>query len=343
MSDKLLSATDIIPDLYNDDNAEEYENKEDKVDDLTYDVFNLFCGDYSTLKCENDDEKEAVIHSVATRATQLLIRKIFECPTEPSIVGPVAVLPVETFRFPREKKIPEPRPETKWEKFAREKNIKHKKKERMVFDDATDEYRPRYGYKGINSGIDDHAIVEVKTGQDRMKDPWAEAKSDKKARVMKETKKQVRNLTRGKNGKALSSSYDSKAVPGIPLDLVNKEKKRGKEGVQRALQLVQHSTASMGRFDEARRGEPAKKIKGKKRSYKDNMSTNSEKVFMQSQLRIVADKVDKKARGVTNSLAPYEGILPDAPTDRFRQRKGKGKVEGDGGAGPPKKKAKRSS
>lgn len=47
---------------------------------------------------------------------------------------------------------------------------------------------------------------------------------------------------------------------------------------------------------------------------------------MKAQLRFVADKADKKARGVTNSLASYEGILPDAPTDSFRQRKGRGKA-----------------
>ena len=46
---------------------------------------------------------------------------------------------------------------------------------------------------------------------------------------------------------------------------------------------------------------------------------------MRAQLRIVADKVSKKEKGVTNSLAPYEGIIPDAPSDSFRKRKGKGK------------------
>lgn len=30
---------------------------------------------------------------------------------------------------------------------------------------------------------------------------------------------------------------------------------------------------------------------------------------MKDQLRIVADKIDKKARGVTNSLAAYEGMF----------------------------------
>jgi hypothetical protein len=57
---------------------------------------------------------------------------------------------------------------------------------------------------------------------------------------------------------------------------------------------------------------------------------------MKAQLRIVSDKIDKKARGVTNSLAAYEGIIPDAPSDTFKKRKGKA------GAGSPKvKKAKK--
>ena len=46
---------------------------------------------------------------------------------------------------------------------------------------------------------------------------------------------------------------------------------------------------------------------------------------MKAQLRIVEDKLNKKRLGVSNSLAPYEGILPDAPSDSFRQKKGKGK------------------
>lgn len=117
-------------------------------------------------------------------------------------------------------------------------------------------------------------------------------------------------------------------VPGIPLEVVDRKAKRGKEGVREALKLTQFSTASMGRFDEARKGEPAKKMKAVKRSFRDNVSNKdlaSEKVSMKAQLRIVEDKVEKKRKGVTNSLAPYEGILPDAPSDSFKQKKGKGK------------------
>lgn len=75
-----------------------------------------------------------------------------------------------------------------------------------------------------------------------------------------------------------------------------------------------------------RKGEPERKLKGKKRSFRDNlMPSSTEKDLMKSQLRIVADKVDKKKRGVTNSLAAYEGIIPDAPSDSFKVKKGKAK------------------
>jgi hypothetical protein len=82
----------------------------------------------------------------------------------------------------------------------------------------------------------------------------------------------------------------------------------------------------MCRYDEMRPDEPERKIRGKKRSFRDNFeSTEADKAAMKAQIRIVADKVDKKSKGITNSLAPYEGILPDAPTDSFKSRKGKGK------------------
>ena len=74
---------------------------------------------------------------------------------------------------------------------------------------------------------------------------------------------------------------------------------------------------------------------------------------MKAQIRVVADKIEKKAKGVTNSLAAYEGtvyiliyfsvrkakiksvsfctgIIPDAPTDRFQKKKGTKGVESKG-------------
>mmetsp|Transcript_27878 Transcript_27878/g.28147 ORF Transcript_27878/g.28147 Transcript_27878/m.28147 type:complete len:348 (+) Transcript_27878:233-1276(+) len=342
--EKTLTATDIIPNLYDSSALNSLDVVEDKVDDLTYDIYNLVCCDYHTLRVPDDENCEATILQAAARATQLLVKKIFECPTESSLAGPLAILPEPIFVLPREKRIPEPKPLTKWERFAQEKNIKNRKKERMLYDESTGEYRPRFGYKGMNRGIEDQPIVEVKDGQDPYANPWEENRKTKKERVQKNMNQQIKNMSRGKDGKIIKT-YDPSSVPGIPLELTGEGKRRGKEGLKTALQLVQHSTASMGRYDVMRKGEPDRKIKGKKRSFKENFSggdLSSEKSQMKAQLRIVSDKIDKKNRGVTNSLAAYEGIIPDAPSDSFRQKKGRGKNSGrTDSEGPKKKKVKR--
>ena len=100
-----------------------------------------------------------------------------------------------------------------------------------------------------------------------------------------------------------------------------------------------------------RRLEPERKLKGKKRSFRDNFGDSAmEKNAMKTQLRVVQDKVDKKKRGVTNSLAAYEGIIPDAPSNSFKMKrnksKGDGSSSGGGGRGhesPAKKQGKKSS
>ena len=59
--------------------------------------------------------------------------------------GIIAVLPSPTLALPREKALPEARPQTKWEKFAALKGIKKRKRSKMVYDEATGEDRRRYG------------------------------------------------------------------------------------------------------------------------------------------------------------------------------------------------------
>jgi hypothetical protein len=151
----------------------------------------------------------------------------------------------------------------------------------MVFDELTKQFVPRYGYKANNQGIADHAIVEIKPGQDPFADPWEAAKVEKKERIAKNETKRLRNIERAEVGKgrgkknklvtyglspplflllALTLSLsppmlsDPASVPGIPLEIVAEDShskklqgKRGKTGVRQALSLAQYSTASMGR------------------------------------------------------------------------------------------------
>lgn len=202
----------------------------------------------------------------------------------------------------------------------------------MAYDEVTGEYAPQFGYKRSKNGLQDQAIVEIKPGDDPFADPWSEDRKQKKARVEKNVKQQNKNQARankGKNKPTGSTSYSPEAVPGIPLELSGKQAKRGKGGVKGALKLAQVSTASMGRFDNYRDGEPERKLTGNKRKFRDNFGAlGAEKDSMKAQLRFVDDKKTKREKGVTNSLAAYEGILPDAPSFSFKKSKGKGKGTG---------------
>jgi hypothetical protein len=76
-----VSASDIVPTLYDDSDRErdsdsEEELHEDRVDDLTYDVYNLVACDYHQVVLDQAPAaNEEKIHEAATRATQLLVNR----------------------------------------------------------------------------------------------------------------------------------------------------------------------------------------------------------------------------------------------------------------------------
>jgi regulator of ribosome biosynthesis len=290
-----------------------------------FDLRNLAYTEGTALTLGNDEDE---VRKAVIEAGQKLISQIFSLPSEDSEFGPLVALPESEGgknKLPRAKRIPEPKPETKWEKFAREKGIKKTKKERMVYDEEHDIYRPRYGYKSIKSGIDDVPIIEVKHGDDPYADPWAENKKEKKMNkdqnLKKQAKNQDANLRRaGKLKKSQESQSDVAPMGELKSAASNK---KSKTDLKKMLQQTQRSTASMGTFDHLRKGEPAvKKITGKKRAYRDNLSSVSEEnAMMKSKFKAIADQVDKKARKVSNSVKDYEGILPEARTT-FKAKKG---------------------
>ena len=77
-------------------------------------------------------------------------------------------LPPPTTPLPREKPLPAKKEQTKWEKFAIKKGIKDKKKEgKLVFDEETQEWVPKWGYKGKNKDGEGDWIVEVDEKKER--------------------------------------------------------------------------------------------------------------------------------------------------------------------------------
>ncbi|OQR98206.1 ribosome biogenesis regulatory protein [Achlya hypogyna] len=241
-----------------------------KADDLSYDLGNLAAFDTHPFGVKNTtDEKE--IKAAARENVQLLINQIFDLPRQMTDMGPMAQLPAGSTVIPREKPLPKPKVETRWEKFAREKGIDNKKKDRMVWDEAKQAWAPRWGYKRANDDMNDWA-VPVKKNDDPFADPWTERKQAKAERVQKNLRNQANNL---KNGRGIQPSVPVPSAPktplGIPVEMLDtadkKAKQRGKEGTKAALQKVQFSTASMGKFDKMRTGEAERKQTGKRNKF----------------------------------------------------------------------------
>ncbi|KAI8052181.1 RRS1-domain-containing protein [Syncephalis plumigaleata] len=217
---------------------------------------------------------DAYLRDYARGSTQLLFNAIFQLPTDTSDHGILARLPEETRTpLPREKPVPKPKPLTKWEKFAKQKGIQKRKRDRMVLDEATGEYKPRWGYGRVEKdGLDDWAI-EVKDSDDPLEDQFAKRRHEKKERIAKNKRQEMRNLA-----ETQSADMDPRA-----------SRQARKAMLERDLQMSRTATASMGKFDNKLNNEP--KQKGIRRKFDANEgSVHNERERSMQLLDKVIDK-----------------------------------------------------
>ena len=120
---------------------------------LEYDLGHLLACYPSNPDLSGPEGAEAALAALATRATQSLVRQIFSLPTSSHEAGRFAILPKPLLRLPRTKPVPQPKPMTKWQKFAQEKGIVKKKRSALVFDEAAQDWKRRHGYKRGNDDV----------------------------------------------------------------------------------------------------------------------------------------------------------------------------------------------
>ena len=129
---------------------------------FTFDLGNLLCNDTNPV---SSSPSPADIASVSRDCAQALINQLLTtCPiTSHPTNGVLLSLPTPSTPLPREKPVPAEKSETKWEKFARKKGIKDKKRGegKMVYDEEKGDWVPKWGYKGRNKGNDGDWLVEV--------------------------------------------------------------------------------------------------------------------------------------------------------------------------------------
>ena len=106
------------------------------------------------------------ILSTSRDCAQALINQLLTtCPIKTSSTGDLVIaLPAPTTPLPREKPLPTPKGETKWEKFAAAKGIQKRRRERKEWDEEKQEWVNRWGKDGKNKRKP--WITEVPTNSD---------------------------------------------------------------------------------------------------------------------------------------------------------------------------------
>ncbi|CAN8030585.1 unnamed protein product [Ixodes persulcatus] len=259
--------------------------------DLAFDLGTLLATDPNPLDAQKlrSESREEYLTELARGNTQLLINKLFELPTERVEDVIVAKLPDGTTRLPREKPPPKPKPATRWSEFARQKGIKRRKKEKLVWDETIKEWRPRYGYKRALVEKQKNWVVEVPDGKDPYVDYVGELKEKKKERVAKNEYQRLRNIARNSKakGETIALSFDQPALrdqSATPHQLL----------VAKAVTLAKSSTASHGKFAGTLKEE--KNVRVRKAKRKASLLFLLLKKEKASQLKVLDEMARKKPK-----------------------------------------------
>ncbi|KAI9230981.1 MAG: ribosome biogenesis regulatory protein-domain-containing protein [Piptocephalis tieghemiana] len=287
-----MDVSDILKEQKNKFKSTEVE----KLLPLDMDLGNLLASDVNELKDnilggDKDNAKDEYLLELARDNTQLLFNSVFSRPTRSTDMGVLASLEPPSLVIPREKPIPKDKPLTRWEKFAKAKGIQNRKKSRMVFDEETGEYKPRWGYKGATEGKEGDWLIEVPEGSDPMEDQYQKAREEKKGRVEKNQKRQRRNL---EEAAAHASGQD-------PV----KARAARKELLSREIAISQSATASMGKFDKKLKGD--QKVKGQKRKFDPNTADTSKE---RSSAMNILERMSGTKSGASSTTVNVRKVSP---------------------------------
>lgn len=225
--------------------GEAKENKSSIVareDNLTYDLHHMAAYDIAPLPPKSD------FLSYTRDSVQLLVNKMFSLPHATVEEGQKAKLPERPlFVLPRSKPIPKEKPQTRWDKFMEDRGMVKRKRSRLVWDENSGDWKPRWGYKSAKDSDDPekHGIYEFKPGEDTYADPFERIRAEKKLARVKHKLREVRNKVEGMGGSIRAATPDLRGSHN-PKQI---NTGRGVDGLQEVLKRAQESSGSRFKFD----------------------------------------------------------------------------------------------
>lgn len=259
--------------------------------------------------------------------------------------GPILTLPMPTTLLPRAKPLPKPKPLTKWQEFAKKKGIAptSKKEGKLIYDEDTQQWVPKWGYKGANKKVEEQWIHEIPMGKDDDYDPSKEMKKERKKRKLHNEGQRLKNIARANTAMNKSSSGNKDSLGEGSGSLIGSSKGKGASAAgippsktQRKAQLeadslrVRGATASMGKFEPVLKGEDLK-IRNARRSFQANEkigSSEEKKRNMEILRKIERGEIDSKGQVNERKAVRFEskgqGAMALARRGEQEARGGKG-------------------
>ncbi|XP_037748439.1 ribosome biogenesis regulatory protein homolog [Chelonia mydas] len=301
--------------------------------ELEFDLGNLLALDRNPPPSVPRAQRESRLRSLARDNTQLLVAQLWGLPAgrAEGATGPlVAQLPEPSYRLPREKPLPRPRPPTRWEQFARLKGIRRRKRTSLVWDEAAKQWRRRWGYERAGGDPARDWLIEVPAGADPHEDQFAKRLRDKREKVARNEFNRLRNIARG-------------ALPGRGLHPTGHQ---SRAELGRASQVARVSTASLGRFQPRLPKEPAAPPPrgGKKRHFQPLLGDLAAE--RSRQLELLRGLGSKKppldlTRAVNKQLREEDAQAAAGKGKKRGQRGKRGRQRPGGGKGPAGGKGKK--
>jgi len=232
---------DIVKEVLNKQakEAEKYKSiNVTKHEEVKIDLGHLLISDPNNFdESELKENADQYLLNLTRDNVQLLVNGIWELPTERLDEHIVAKLPKPTFALPRARKLPVPKPLTKWEQFAKAKGIKKTTRDKKVYDTELDKWVPRYGYQKFKAEQEKDWVLEVPQNLDPMTDMFQKKKDLKNERVAKNEIARMKNIARAQKVQIPRAGF------------VTEESASAKE-LHVAATIAKASTASVGKFQE---------------------------------------------------------------------------------------------
>ncbi|KAL2016527.1 hypothetical protein VTK56DRAFT_3421 [Thermocarpiscus australiensis] len=177
----------------------------DKPTPYTFDLGLLLANDPNPVSLPQPTKTdraalESHLASVARDGAQVLINQLLTtCAISSTPQGVFLSLPPPQTPLPREKPVPTPKPETKWQAFARRRGIKPKTREQrrnLQYNEATGAWERRWGYKGANKAGQDEPVVEVDARTEAARPEGTSVRGDKRREIRERVKRNERRMRR---------------------------------------------------------------------------------------------------------------------------------------------------